>query len=100
MFANAHESEVPPQLTKEKTIDIYNNTQGINYGTTLTQTTTDITVQTAIMIMVTQGLLQYLSPLLPPDQDPTYAGTPAGTQNLQTATHGITNATQLIPTNQ
>jgi len=108
MFANAHESEVPTQLLKEKQMDIHNNTQGINYCQTCTPAITDIIIADAVMQMVTTGTLMYLAPLLlpkynnlgveiNPNGDPFYHIGPDGTPH--SATHGINSNTSIIPTN-
>lgn len=52
-----------------------------------------------VLIKLTKGELRYLKPLLSPSQDPNFWGA-NGVSNPLTATHGITTATQLKPTNQ
>jgi len=105
-FSDAHESEVPPQLSKEKAMDLFNNNVGMNLVTTGLTTTQ---IADAVLNLLLNGGLVYLSPIWPPmytssgvlinpSGDPDFFGT-NGTNNPATATHGITAATQLVPTN-
>lgn len=52
-----------------------------------------------VLTKLTNGELRYLKPVLSPSQDPNFWGA-NGVNNPLTATHGITNSTQLTPTNQ
>jgi len=92
-FADAHESEVPSQLQKEKDMDLYNNGVGISYGQSLSFWTSVSELANDVYDKVTNGELRYLKPI--DYSDPNFWGT--GPNN---ATHGITSSTSLTPTNQ
>ncbi len=109
-FADAHETEVPSQLEKERQMDLFNNSVGIAYGETVDRVYWTVgAISNGIYNKVTNGELIYLKPTLPPpffpngqpnpNGDPNFYGT-GGVNNPRTATHGIYSATQLIPTNQ
>jgi len=109
-FSNAHETEVPSQLFKERSMDLYNNSVGIAFGQTQSYpASTPAMIANAIYIKVLNGDMLYLAPIWPPKfntsgqlinpaGDPNFYGT-NGTNNPVTATHGITASTVLIPTN-
>ena len=99
MFANAHESEVPVQLIKEKVMDVHNNTEGINYCQSCNSTYTNSYISEAIMQILLFGSLHYLSPLLPPPFFSDGTPNPNGDPNYNYS-HGITNFTLVMPTNQ
>jgi hypothetical protein len=97
LFADAHESDVPPQLNLEKTMDMFNNDIGINYcWNCLPFINTNKSIGTAIKTKLDNGELRYLKPLdlNDPGWEDNFGVNPA------TATNGITSATQLTPTNQ
>ena len=94
LFANAHESEVPSQLSKEKEMDVFNNDVGINYCWNCFFTS-DQDIADAIRDKLLNGELRYLSPLN--HSDPYWNIGPDGTR--KTATNGITTSTVLTPTN-
>jgi|LSQX01.2.fsa_nt_gb hypothetical protein len=109
-FGEAHETEVPSQLQLEVQMDLHNNEVGIQYcSDCYPGFTTDQTISNGIMQLLLNGSLNYLFPTLPPpffsdgtpnpNGDPNFYGA-NGTNDLQTATHGITSSTQIIPTNQ
>lgn len=97
-FADAHETENPPQLQKEKEMDLFNNSVGIAHGKTLSPVFWTVSaIADAIYIKVTNGELMYLKPIN--FNDPDFWGT-GGVGYPNTATHGITASTTLTPTNQ
>lgn len=109
LFSNAHETQVPSQLQLEKTMDLHNNSVGIGLCPQ-PYLTVEYLAQLSWNAVQT-GECRYLSPIWPPkynpftgaiinpNGDPDYWGA-GGTNNINTATHGITNQTQVIPTNQ
>jgi hypothetical protein len=100
LFSDAHESEVPPQLQKEKDMDLWNNAIGHIVGNVMFPIfTSNSSLSSDVLTKLTNGELRYLKPVLSPSQDPNFWGA-NGVNNSLTATHGITNSTQLIPTNQ
>jgi hypothetical protein len=99
MFAEAHESEVPPPLQKEKVMDLFNNEVGIELANVQSFNglfTSNATFITLIQQLLSQGELQYLTPLN--HLDPYWYTGPDRTP--KTATNGITAATLIKPTNQ
>lgn len=67
-------------------MDLFNNNVGINAYEFYTGMQTNNEIRDGLYFMLNQqGQMRYLSPLTPPLTAPNY---------------GITNATQLIPTNQ
>ncbi|MCC6180525.1 MAG: hypothetical protein IT237_01695 [Bacteroidia bacterium] len=110
-FSDAHETETPIQLIKEKQMDLFNNSIGIAHGQAVSSTMWTVNIiANDIYTKVLNGELKYLSPiwsakfntsgqLINPAGDPNFYGT-NGTYNPATATHGITASTLLIPTNQ
>jgi hypothetical protein len=106
-YGLAHESETPPQLNLDKEMDLLNNYVGVNVNTSgLTYSQIADNVET----LVTVGMCRYLSPIWPPmhdlngvvinpNGDPNFWGA-NGIPDDSTATHGITNLTIIIPTNQ
>jgi hypothetical protein len=96
LFADAHESDSPPQLDLEKQMDTHNNDKGILYAISLTSSPSDISVANDIMILLTSGDLIYLKPLN--HNDPYWYVGSDGTK--KTATDGITSSTVKTPTNQ
>ena len=100
LFSDAHESEVPTQLQKEKDMDLWNNAIGHLIGEVMFPIlTSNSTLSSEVQTKLINGELRYLSPLLSQTNDPNYFGT-NGTNNILTATHGITTSTLLKPTNQ
>lgn len=97
-FSDAHETETPSQLIKEKQMDLFNNSIGIAYGQTQSYpTSTPNMIADAIYIKALSGELRYLKPINL--SDPNFWGA-GGTSNPNTATHGISASTALVPTNQ
>jgi hypothetical protein len=97
LFADAHESDVPPQLSLEKTMDMFNNDVGINYcWNCIPFYNTNKSIGNEIKTKLDNGELRYLKPLdlNDPNWEDNFGVNPA------TATNGITPATQLTPTNQ
>ena len=91
-------------------MDLFNNNVGISYCISCSWLTSNNSISSAIMTKLNNGELKYLdiiwSPkfkpngdLLDQNGDPNFYGT-NGTNNPETATHGITTFTLLIPTNQ
>lgn len=110
LFSDAHETEVPQQLSLEKQMDLFNNGVGHQIGNVLFSVlTSNADLANEVMHMLNQGKLMYLFPVMAPpyfpngqinpDGDPNFYGE-GGTNNPQTATHGITSSTKLTPTNQ
>jgi hypothetical protein len=114
LFSDAHETDTPPQLEKEKQMDLFNNSIGHVVGNvTFPIFTSNNTLSNDVWDKLVSGELRYLKPILPPpllfpngqpnphgaaNGDPNYYGA-GGIANEQTATHGITSQTQLTPTN-
>lgn len=100
LFSDAHESEVPPQLQKEKDMDLWNNAVGHIVGNVMFPIfISNSSLSSDVLTKLTNGELRYLKPVLSPSLDPNFWGA-NGVNNPLTATHGITNSTQLTPTNQ
>jgi len=104
LFSDAHETETPSQLIKEKQMDLWNNNIGHQVGDVMFPIfTSNSSLSDDVFIKLQNGELRYLKPVLPPPpalgNDPNFYGT-GGVSNPLTATHGITSATQLTPTNQ
>jgi hypothetical protein len=98
LFGIAHESETPSQLQLESQMDIFNNAAGISYCAFCFPSNTTISgISDGIMTLLNNGELRYLKPINM--ADPNFNGT-GGTSDIHTATHGITPATVLTPTNQ
>ncbi len=97
-FADAHETEVPSQLEKEKQMDLFNNSVGIEYGQLQSPIYWTVSViSNGIYEKLTNGELRYLKPIN--QNDPNFWGA-GGIGDPNTATHGITSSTVLTPTNQ
>lgn len=99
LFSDAHETTTPIQLSKEKHMDLFNNDVGHQSGSTANMLTLNSTLSEAVMNKLLNGELRYLKPTLDPSIDLNFWGA-GGIPDPQTATHGITNATQLTPSNQ
>lgn len=110
LFSNAHESETLSNLILEKQMDLYNNHIGHSIGSNASFFVSNQELSNLVNQALTSGALRYLFPiwspkfnssgqLVNPSGDPNFYGT-NGTNNLQTATHGITSNTHLTPTNQ
>ena len=95
LFSDAHESEVPSQLTLERQMDIFNSDIGIDYCWNCFFTSDDA-IATAILQKLNNGELRYLKPLN--HNDVYWEIGPDGTK--RTATNGITPLTILTPTDQ
>lgn len=87
LFGEAHESDTPIELQKEKEMDLFNNEFGYYVASDkpLGYSVNNLTIE--IFNYLVTGSLRYLKPIW--DQDPAFF-----------ITHGITSATQLVPTNQ
>jgi hypothetical protein len=106
LFLDAHETATPFLLWKEWQMDNFNNAVGITLGYG-----TSSEIEMRVLNRLHSGDLRYLKPrkekqkylldqiTINPNYDPDYNGE-NGTFNINTATHGITTATQLVPTNQ
>lgn len=104
LFSDAHESEVPSQLQKEKDMDLWNNNIGHMVGNVMFPIfTSNSSLSSDVLTKLTNGELRYLKPVEPTP--------PPGSNGLnndfwhingnpQLGRHGITSATQLTPTNQ
>ncbi|NCU05327.1 MAG: hypothetical protein GXC73_15220 [Chitinophagaceae bacterium] len=88
LFAIAHESETPQQLQIETKMDYFNNEVGFNIAKTQNSLFSNHVFQA-----LTSGQLRYLKPVN--YSDPAFWGA-----NNIPETHGITNLTQIVPTNQ
>ncbi|HEA20070.1 MAG TPA: hypothetical protein ENH87_04055 [Pricia antarctica] len=86
LFSDAHESEVPNQLLKEKEMDLFNNNVGHSFATGFPNISNP-NLANEVYKKITDGSLRYLSPINSSDS------------NFRT-THGITTTTKLIPTNR
>ena len=80
-------------------MDVHNNTEGINYCQSCNSTYTNSYISEAIMQILLFGSLHYLSPLLPPPFFSDGTPNPNGDPNYNYS-HGITNFTLVMPTNQ
>jgi hypothetical protein len=104
LFSDAHETEVPPQLQKEKDMDLWNNAIGHIVGDVIFPIfTSNSSLSNDVFNRLTNGDLRYLKPVEPTP--------PPGSNginndfwhingNPQLGRHGLTSATQLTPTNQ
>lgn len=99
-FSDAHETEVPSQLIKEKQMDLFNNSIGIAYGQTQSYpASTPAMIANAIYTKVLNGELRYIKPLdfsLSPNFDANHDGI----QDCPTCLNGILGSSVLTPTNQ
>lgn len=85
-FSDAHESETPPHLLKEKEMDFFNNAVGHSIGSGKNWLYPDSDLLTTVMDKMRNGELVFLDPIW--TNDPNFL-----------TTHGITTATILTPTN-
>lgn len=90
-FADAHETEIPPQLILESSMDLFNNNVGILYGQSVSFFISVDALAKGALNKVINGELRMLFPIY--ELDPNFGG------NRNTATHGITTNTKLVPTN-
>lgn len=88
LFADAHESEVPAELTLEKQMDLFNNQIGIDYCGDCYNTPTE-SIANAILQKLNSGQLKYLKPL-------DFVASPS----WPAGKNGITSLTTLAWTNQ
>jgi hypothetical protein len=97
-FADAHESEVPPQLQLEATMDRFNNQVGIDYcWNCFSPFSSNYSIATAIKTKLEAGELRYLSPL----NNNLYPPYDKDNPNCAICTNGIVpGVTVLTPTNQ
>lgn len=98
LFSDAHESEVPNALLKEKQMDLFNNNVGHqsisgNGDKSLSE------LSNIIFTKLVNGNLRYLSPLNFVSS-PLYDANRDGVQDCPNCANGITSATVLTPTNQ
>jgi hypothetical protein len=98
LFADAHETETPPQLQLEAQMDVFNNYVGIGYCLNcFPGLHIDNQIAGEIKFMLNQGQLRYLSPLDPFNYPPYNPNNP----NCTNCTNGIIpGVTVLTPTNQ
>lgn len=107
LFGDAHESETPIQLSLEKEMDLWNNYLGyhlITNNSAISNLNNDIADK--VKQYVNNGLLKYIKNILPACDankpgicDPHFYGV-NGTNDKNTATHGITPNSYLVRTNQ
>ena len=98
LFANAHESEVPTIWSLEKEMDIYNNEIGMNLiEFTHPNWSNTNQIATEILNMLNNGELIYLKPI---NYSSPYFWDNPSTSTPNDGNHGISNNTQLTPTNQ
>jgi len=101
-FGIAHESEVPPTLSIEKTMDLFNN----NVGIILAQSyvfpifNSNQSVANEIYQKLLNGELKYLTPLDFNISKGYDVNPHDGIQDCSTCLNGIYSNTQLKPTNQ
>ena len=104
LFSDAHESETPPQLQKEKDMDLWNNAIGHIVGDVMFPIfTSNSSLSVDVMTKLTNGELKYLKPVEPtPSQGTNGINNDFWhiNHNPKLGRHGITYATQLILTNQ
>ncbi|MER3374110.1 MAG: hypothetical protein RIM83_05685 [Allomuricauda sp.] len=86
LFSDAHESEVPQHLAKEKQMDLFNNNVG-HHSISGNSMKSENELANIIYQKLLNGDLRYLSPININDPNFPY-------------THGISNLTKLIPTDQ
>ena len=107
LFGDAHESETPSQRDLEKQMDLWNNYLGYHLITNNSATSNvNNDIADKVKQYVNNGLLKYIKNTLPPCVpnkpgicDPHFYGV-NGTQDKNTATHGITSNSYLVRTNQ
>ncbi|MBS4042463.1 MAG: hypothetical protein KGZ59_01475 [Chitinophagaceae bacterium] len=104
LFSDAHESEVPTQLQKEKDMDLWNNAIGHIVGDVIFPILTPNSLLSSdVLTKLTNGELRYLKPVEP---TPLLGSNGVNNDfwhingNFQLGRHGISSATQLIATNQ
>lgn len=98
LFADAHESETPNNLIKEKQMDLSNNEKGMNLIAFDHPNWTDINlIVNEVNNLIINGQLTYLSPI---NYNSTSFWDNPNTTILNDGDHGISQNTQLIPTNQ
>lgn len=98
LFSDAHESEVPTALIKEKQMDLYNNDIGLDIGFYASALDSDTYLSDSVFTELTNGNLLYLFPI---DfiSSPRYDLNGDGIQDCSTCLNGITSSTSLIATN-
>ena len=103
-FSDAHETETPVQLQKEKDMDLFNNNVGHQIGDVFFPIfTSDASLANEAWDKLVNGYLMYLKPV-----EPTPILPNNGINNdfwhinfdFSKGKHGISNSTQLTPTNQ
>jgi len=97
LFANAHESEVPPQLILEKEMDLFNNEIGITLGSSNLLTSNSV-MSDIVMQKLINGELKYLNPL-DFTLSPYFDMNGDQIQDCPTCLNGITPSTVLKQTN-
>lgn len=97
LFSNAHESEVSLNLILEKQMDLFNNNVGHIIGDNASFFISDGELSNLVYQKILNGSLNYLFPIN--YNDPNFWDKPQ-TTTPNDGDHGITNLTQLIPTNQ
>jgi hypothetical protein len=98
LFADAHESETPNNLIKEKQMDLSNNEKGMDLIAFDHPNWTDINlIANEVFNLISTGQLVYLSPI---NYNSTSFWDDPNTTILNDGNHGISQNTQLIPTNQ
>lgn len=99
LFGEAHESEVPSQLSLEKEMDLHNNEQGYtaysqNSGSLFSPPPSNELLSAACHTKALMGLLVYLDPLSNTMDPFDYYNNPTGTNNI------IPGTTVLVPSDR
>lgn len=93
LFGEAHESEVPAVLNKEKIMDLHNNDSGINYTAGIfSGNLSNTQIVEAISYFLVNGSLWYLNPL-DWNLSPPYDANNDGNQDCPNCLNGITSST-------
>ncbi|MDH7913984.1 hypothetical protein [Winogradskyella sp. SYSU M77433] len=96
-FSTAHESEVPANWVLEKQMDLHNNDVGHIIGDNASFFVSDQDLSNAVYQAVLDGELVYLFPIN--YADPNFWDD-LSTTEINDGNHGISNSTQIIPTDQ
>ena len=100
LFSDAHETEVPSQLQKEKDMDLWNNAIGHLIGDVLFPIfTTNSSLADDVYDKLINGELRYIHPLNF-TSSPSYDANNDGVQDCPTCLNGILSTSILTPTNQ
>jgi len=97
LFSTAHESEVQPHLNLEKQMDLFNNNVGHIIGHNANFFVSDNILSNSVYQNLQAGNLVYLWPV--DYNDPNFWDNPL-TPEPNDGSHGISNSTQLTPSDQ